>query len=155
AGSQSLTATDKSTASITGSQKSITINAAATSRLAVSAPASVTSGTAFNVTVRAVDAYGNTATGYTGAVHFTTTAPKPALPAASAFPSTDAGSHTFSVILQTLATQSLTVADKSNKSVASGSASLMVNLAAPFNLTVTAVSARQIFLTWQNNSTNE
>src|SRR5262249_51892325 len=78
-----------------------------------------------------------------------------ALPADYAFTSRDTGSHTFSVVLQTLATQLLMVADKSNQSVASGSASLMVNLAAPSNLKATAVSASQIYLTWQDNSTNE
>ena len=45
------------------------ISTVATTRL--SAPTSSTAGTAFDVIVTALDAYGNTATGYTGTVHFT------------------------------------------------------------------------------------
>src|SRR5439155_3884516 len=64
AGSKSVTATDTSTGSITGSQAGITVNPAGASTLTVSAPASAAAGTAFSVTVSVKDAYGNTATGY-------------------------------------------------------------------------------------------
>jgi hypothetical protein len=53
-------------------------------------------GTAFDVTVTARDAYGNTATDYRGTVHFTSTDPYPAsLPVDYSFTAGDAGSHTF------------------------------------------------------------
>ena len=71
AGAQSLTATDTSNPAITGSQAGITVKPAAASELSVSAPSVATAGTAFSVTVTALDPYGNTAIGYRGTVHFT------------------------------------------------------------------------------------
>ena len=41
--------------------------------MSAEAPASATAGVAFNFTVTALDALGNTATGYSGTVHFTST----------------------------------------------------------------------------------
>src|SRR5262249_58452174 len=61
----------------------------------VSAPASSTAGNAFNVTVTALDAYGNTATGYTGTVHFTSGDSQASLPSNYTFVGGDAGVHTF------------------------------------------------------------
>ena len=49
----------------------VSINPAAPSQFAVTAPSGATPGTAFLVTVTAEDSFGNTTTGYTGAVHFT------------------------------------------------------------------------------------
>ncbi len=58
AGAQSLTATDTSHPAITGSQAGITVKPAAASKLSVGAPSSATAGTAFTVTVTALDPYG-------------------------------------------------------------------------------------------------
>src|SRR5205823_671006 len=67
-GSQSITATDTGTSSITGSV-SVTVNAAGASIFVVAGyPSTVTAGTSNNFTVTAQDTYGNTAKGYTGAV---------------------------------------------------------------------------------------
>src|SRR5712692_8497602 len=66
-GSQSITASDTVTGSITGSQSGITINPAAATTLTVTGfPSPLTAGTAGTFTVTAKDAYGNSATGYTG-----------------------------------------------------------------------------------------
>src|SRR5262249_22572487 len=70
AGSQTLTATDTNT-SITGTSGTISVSAANATHFSVSAPATATAGGAFNVTVTALDAFNNVATGYTGTVHFT------------------------------------------------------------------------------------
>ena len=51
---------------------------------------------AHNVTVTALDAYGNMATGYTGTVHFTSSDGQAVLPANYTFIAGDAGVHTFS-----------------------------------------------------------
>ena len=59
------------TGSITGSQTGITVNPGVATRLVVSSGTSQVAGTPFTVTVTAKDAYENTATGYTGTVHFT------------------------------------------------------------------------------------
>ena len=73
AGTQSITATDTVTGSITGTQTGITVNPAGRRHLTVIGFTSpTTAGAAHNVTVTAHDAYGNVATGYTG------TSPSPA-----------------------------------------------------------------------------
>src|SRR5262249_10238558 len=66
AGSQSITATDTATSSITGSDSGIVVQPAAASTLVVSGfPTSITQGTAGTFTVTALDPYGNVATSYT------------------------------------------------------------------------------------------
>ena len=64
------------------------------------------------VTVTAYDAYGNVATGYTGTVTFTSSDGQAALPASYTFTAADAGTHTFSVTLETAGTQSITATDQ-------------------------------------------
>jgi hypothetical protein len=54
--------------SLTGTSSAITISPASVSTLAVSAPSTATAGSSFNVTVTAVDPYGNTVTGFNGNV---------------------------------------------------------------------------------------
>ena len=115
AGAQTVTATDTQTATLTG-QASLTVRAAAAASLTLAAPSSVTMNQAFNVTVTAKDRFGNLATGYTGAVHFSTSdiSPLARMPADYSFAAADAGVHTFSVTLQTPPSQSVTVTDKTN-----------------------------------------
>src|SRR5262249_3105258 len=52
---------------------SLTVTGGAGAHFTISAPATATAGTAFNFTVTAVDQFNNTATGYSGTVHFTST----------------------------------------------------------------------------------
>jgi large repetitive protein len=115
AGSQSITATDTSNNSITGSQTGITVNPAAASGLVVTGyPSPVKAGTSNNFTVTAKDPYGNTATGYTGTVTFSSSDNNATLPGSYKFTAKDAGTHTFSATFNTIATQSLTATDKKN-----------------------------------------
>ena len=75
AGSQTLTATDTVTGTITGTSAGITVNPAAAATLdrrRLPRPRSPRASPT-RVTVTAKDAFGNTATGYTGTVHFTST----------------------------------------------------------------------------------
>ena len=69
--------------------------------------------TAGSVTVTAKDAFGNTATGYTGTVHFTSTDAAACLPANYTFVGGDNGVHTFTnaYTLKTAGTQTLTATD--------------------------------------------
>jgi hypothetical protein len=91
AGTQALTASDTVTGTISGSEGGISVNPAAASTLLVSGfPATVTAGTAGSVTVSAKDAFGNTATGYLGTVHFTSTDSQAAN---NTFVAGDAGVH--------------------------------------------------------------
>jgi hypothetical protein len=132
--------------------------------LVVSAPLSATAGVPFDVTVSAIDPYGQPAVGYTGTVSFTSADPYGAsLPGNYPFTLTDAGSHTFvgMTILYTAGTWDVTVADVANNltssanvNVVAGSAVAFVVTASsnavagtPFDVTVTAVDA------WDNVAT--
>ena len=128
AGAESLTATDIATGSITGSQIGILVHAAAATHFAISAPASVSKGTAFSITVTALDAYGNVATGYAGTVHFSSSDASATLPANYTFAVADAGVHTFSnkVTLRKKGTQTLTVTDVLNVDLTSTNSIIVV-----------------------------
>jgi hypothetical protein len=131
AGSQSITATDTSTGSVTASETGITVNPAATAALVFSGvPSSTTAGSAFTLTLTAEDAYGNTTPGYTGTVHFTSSDAKAALPANYTFTAADAGVHTFSAALKTAGTQSITVTDSSTASITGTDGGITVKPAA-------------------------
>jgi hypothetical protein len=96
AGAQSVTATDASGGSVTGSI-TVAVSAAAAAHFAVTLPAAATAGLAFSVTVTALDQFNNVASGYSGTVHFTTFDPGAgvALPADYTFIASDNGVQTF------------------------------------------------------------
>ena len=107
--------------------------------LAVSAPASATTGVPFSVTVTALSASNGTATGYTGTVHFTSSDGQAVLPADYTFTAADAGVHTFTgVALKTVGSQTVTATDTVTASI-NGSAT--VTVAAPAPATHLAISA--------------
>jgi hypothetical protein len=82
AGTQWVAATDTTTASITGSETGIAVQGAAVQSLVVSGfPSTCVAGASGQVTVSALDAYGNPAPGYAGTVHFTSSDPHALLPA--------------------------------------------------------------------------
>jgi Tol biopolymer transport system component len=138
AGSQSITATDTATATITGNQSGILVNPAAAVSLAVTGfPSPTTAGASHNFTVTARDAYGNTATGYRGTVHFTSSDGQAALPANYTFTATDAGVHTFSATLKTAGTRSLTATDTATASITGTQGGITVNAAAASSFVVT------------------
>ncbi|HEV3081124.1 MAG TPA: fibronectin type III domain-containing protein, partial [Gemmataceae bacterium] len=134
AGQQSLTATDTVTASIAGSQTGISVNAAAASSLIVSGfPATTTAGTAGNFAVTAKDPYGNTATGYTGTVRFTSSDSQAALPANSTLTN---GAGSFTATLKTAGAQSLTATDTVTATITGSQTGITVNPAAASTLVV-------------------
>ena len=126
AGAQTVTATDTATSSITGSA-TVTINPAAATHLSINAPSSARVNVAFTVTVTALDAYGNTATGYRGTIHYTSSLKRTKLPSNYTFTSADAGVHTFTngVTFARTGTATLTATDTKNGSI-SGSATISV-----------------------------
>jgi hypothetical protein len=120
AGAQTVTATDTYTA-ITGSgQGSVSPSAAAT--LLVTAPTSSIAGQAFTVTVTALDAYGNTATGYRGTIHFRSSDGQAGLPVNYTFTASDAGVHTFvnTFTLKTVGSQTITATDTTTPWISNG-----------------------------------
>lgn len=95
----------------------------------VTAPTSTVAGQPFTVIVAARDAHGNTATDYTGALHFTSNDPDAVLPPNQTLLDADDGVFTFTnVALQTSGLRSVVVRDQSNPSVA-GSANVTVSTA--------------------------
>jgi hypothetical protein len=106
------------TSTITGVQTGIVVTPAAAKTLAVSGiPSPYVAGAAHSVTVKALDAYGNVATGYRGTIHFTTSDTKASVPANYTFTAADKGVHTFSytlspaLVLRTVGTQSVRARD--------------------------------------------
>src|SRR5262249_34969075 len=110
--------------------------------------------TPFNVTVTAQDPYGNTASGYRGTAHFSSSDPPATLPADYTFAASDNGGPTFSgLVLRAAGTRSVT----STAPTLTGIAAVSVVAAAadhhalptsparpssaltPFNVTVTAL----------------
>jgi hypothetical protein len=84
--------------------------------LAVNAPTIASSGTPFTLNVRAEDAYGNPASGYTGTVNFSSTDPAAFLPMPYTFAASDLGAKNFGgVILRAVGTQTITVTDSSGR----------------------------------------
>jgi hypothetical protein len=116
-GTQSITATDTVTSSITGIQSGIVVGSIASpaTHFAVSGfPASISVGVAGSVTVEALDASNNRATGYAGTVHVTSSDGSATLPANAGLLS---GIGSFSVTLNTVGTQSITATDTVTSSI--------------------------------------
>jgi len=154
-GSQSITATD---GGITGSANTTVAPPPAT-HFSVTAPANVTSGISFNVTVTALDASNAPVPSYTGTVHFTSSSAG-TLPADYTFVGGDAGAHTFNVTLTSTGSQSITATDgggvtgSANTTVApppathfSVTAPANTTSGTPFNVTVTALDASNAVVT--------
>jgi hypothetical protein len=100
----------------------ISVPAAAAVRFVLSAANPVpANNTAFSLTVTAVDANGNVATGYTGTVHFTDSASGSTLPADYAYSASDNGVHTFTGLKckknGRSSTHTITIVDTVNSSI--------------------------------------
>jgi hypothetical protein len=127
----------------TGSS-SINVVAANASHFQVSA-APTTAGTPFNVTVTALDPYGNVDTDFTGTVHFATSdhGLGVVLPADYTFISNDAGVYTFTgVTLVTAGSPTITVTDPPTSSLSGSTA-----------VTVQAAAASQLFISGPASAT--
>ena len=142
-------------ASLAPASFSLTNNAGAATHFSVSAPGSAIAGISFNITVTALDAFGNTATGYLGTIGFTSSDAGPGrlIPANFTFGAGNAGTITIPVTLVTAGLQSITATDTVTGSI-TGSATVSVSpgpavitnvtapsavyAGAPFNFTVTA-----------------
>jgi hypothetical protein len=141
-GSRSLTVTDISNAGVTGSATT-TVGPGPATHLVVSGLADPsTAGAAQSVTVTAKDALNNTATGYTGTIHFTSSDGAATLPANYTFTAGDAGAHTFTgaVTLRTAGSRSVSATDTANASN-NGSQTVTVNAGAATHFAVSAPSS--------------
>jgi hypothetical protein len=102
----------------------------AATHFTVKAPASVTAGKSFTITVTALTAGNQLDAVYTGTVHFTSTDGLAVLPADCTFTLRDAGSHKFQVTLNTTGSQTITVTDTVTSSI-TGQATVTVGAAPP------------------------
>ena len=142
AGNQSITVTDVATATFTGTQAGITVKAAAASTFGVAGfPTPTTAGVARTFTVTARDAFGNTVTGYTRTVRFTSSDLQAVLPGNYTFTASDAGVHTFSATLKTAGSQSLTATDTLAASVTGLQSGITINPAAASKFIISAPSS--------------
>ena len=114
AGNQTLTATDTVNGSLTNTSASIAVTAVAATHFVVSAPANAITGNGVNFTVTAKDAFNNTAAGYAGTVHFTSTDSAASLPANATLTN---GMGVFSVTLKSRGSQTLTATDLTTPSI--------------------------------------
>jgi FG-GAP-like repeat/FG-GAP repeat len=149
AGTQSITATDYTSASVMGTDAAIMVTPAAASTLSITGfPSFTTAGAAGNFTVTARDPYGNIATGYTGTIRFTSSDAKASLPANYTFTAADGGTHTFSVALKTSGAQWITATDISNSAFTSTESGIVVSAAAASQFVISgpsSVSAGVVF----------
>jgi hypothetical protein len=128
AGPQTVTASDNQNSLITGSA-TVTVLPAAASQFQITAPASAPSGSPFDITVTALDPYGNTDTNYVGTATFTSSDGDPGvvLPPDYTFTAADGGVHYFpgGVTLITQGNQVVTATDTTNNAI-TGSAVVTV-----------------------------
>jgi hypothetical protein len=118
AGSQWINAADTLTGNIAGNESGIQVNPGAATHISISGPSSVTSSSSFSLTVTALDAYGNVATGYTGTIKFSDSVRGATLPSNYTFTAADAGVHTFTGLkLRTKGTQTITIEDTVNTAI--------------------------------------
>src|SRR5207253_35817 len=138
AGTKTVTATDHTDNTLTGSA-SVTVAAAAADHLVVTTTAGSpqTAGVGFSVTVTAKDAFGNTDTGYAGTVDFTSNDTQAVLPASSTLVS---GPMPYTTLFRSTAgTKTVTATDHADNTIA-GSASITVAAAAADRLVVTTTA---------------
>jgi DNA/RNA endonuclease YhcR with UshA esterase domain len=152
AGSQTITATDTVTGTITGISGPITVSGLPATHFTVSAPTSATAGTAFNFTVTALDAKGHTATGYSGTVKFSSTDKSATLPGNSTLTN---GTGTFSATLFTAGSRTITATDTKSVSLTGTSKPVsVVTLSISGTVTIAAGKpAAGVLMTLSNNAT--
>jgi Galactose oxidase, central domain/Putative Ig domain len=124
AASQTITVSDAAGMLTPGTSNSIAVSPAAASQLSVTAPANATAGSAFNFTVTGQDQFNNTATAYSGTVHFTSKDGQATLPLNAALTK---GTGTFSATLKTAGSQVVTATDTVTASITGTSSSISVS----------------------------
>src|SRR5207302_10352841 len=105
------------------------------------AQAASTAGTAFSVTVTALDANNNTATGSTATAHFTSSDGQAVLPANYTFVAGDNGVHTFTnaVTLKTSGSKSVVATDTVTGTI-TGTTNVTINPAGASTLVVSSTA---------------
>jgi hypothetical protein len=126
AGSRAIRASDAAHPSITGLDANLTVNPAATAKIAVTYPTTTVAGMPQTLRATAEDAYGNTTPDYTGTIHFTSSDAHALLPDDYTFTAVDGGARTFTAALVTAGGQSIRVVDSAEPSVAAATSIISV-----------------------------
>jgi hypothetical protein len=137
AGVRTISANDTSYDTINGNTGPITVVPGAATHFMITAPTDVTAGTSFSITVTALDAEDNQATGYGGTVHFTGTDAAADLPDNS--PLTN-GIGSFSTTLNTAGTQRITATDTGTSTITGTSDLITVNPGPADRFTISATT---------------
>jgi uncharacterized delta-60 repeat protein len=114
ADTQSITATDSITGSITGSQTGIAVSPAAAVSFVLRFPSPTTAGSLHGFPITAQDVYQNTATGYTGTIHLTSSDSRAIFSDDSTLTN---GTGLFAGVLYTAGYQSITATDTVDGSI--------------------------------------
>ena len=139
AGVQTVTAIDTLNSNTNGTTGPITVSPGAATHYAVSgSPTIVAIGGSVSFTVKALDAFGNNATGYTGTVGFTVSNNAGTPPANSTLSS---GVGVFTVVLNASGNQTLTAKDINNGTITGTSNAIAVSPGAATHYTVTGAPA--------------
>ena len=134
---QTLTATDNVTSSITGASGPIVVSAASATHFVVTAPGTATAGVGVPFTVKAEDQFNNIATSYGGLVKFTTSdhGASTLVPGNSGLTN---GVGTFNATLTTAGTQTLTATDTVAATLTGASGPIVVSAATATHFAVAA-----------------
>src|SRR5262249_53397093 len=111
------------------------VSAAAATHFSVSAPASATAGSGFSFTVTALDQFNNTATGYAGTAHFTSSDGLAVLPGDATLAN---GLRTLSATLQRAWSQTTPATDTVSPSLTAPTTALLVSAAAATHFAISA-----------------
>ena len=125
AGADSLSATDTSNPTITGSAIIVVSAQSTATHLGIVGPGTAVAGAGFTFTVSALDQYQNVVTSYNGTVHISGSdgGVSTQLPASNTLSS---GSGLFTATLTTTGNQTLTAADTANSSITAGTSTILV-----------------------------
>ena len=118
-GQQSIGYTDAPNAALTATAGPVTVTPAGAAKLVLGRLHSDAAGSVQSVSVTALDAYDNVATGYRGTVSFGSSDAQAKLPADYAFTAGEAGFRDFNVTLKTVGAHTVTVTDTQNATLTS------------------------------------
>jgi hypothetical protein len=124
-GTQTVTATDSATSSITGDASTFVDTVGPVTHFGLHVKGRAGVGGTTTVIVSALDAEGKVVAGYTGTVQLSSSDSAAKLPAAYTFTSADAGSHSFTVNFNTKGRDTLTATDTTTSSL-TGSTRVLV-----------------------------
>ena len=138
-GFQSLTAADTVVNSLTSTVSNIQVVATLAGAVLVTGfPSITTAGVTGGFTVKVLDPFRNTATGYTGTVRFSSTDVLAGLPAEYTFTAADGGIKSFVATLKTSGNQSITATDTVTPTITGVEAGIFVNPATANSLFISS-----------------